>query len=313
MNTKTIAVIAIAVIAVAGIGAVLLMNHENNDGQDTITVTMSWEKDIVEQIVGDNYEVVSMMGSNVSPHESYSTPSNISDLYSSKLYFKIGSGVEWETAFLDAVSKDIPSSVTIVNIASSIEYTPLPNTHHHHHDGEEEEEHEEHEEEAYDPHIWTSPEILKKIAVLVKEEVSKIDAANASEYADNLSRYIEKVDAVDSKMEEVAELAGTGHVHVMVWHPAWQYLLEQYAEGFGADFHQESVESDGEVSPAEAAAIVKEEGCKAIYVSTTDEGYEGRAALEEAGITVHVVNPTATDMLDSIMEFLGYLESDLEG
>jgi len=312
MNTKTIAVIAIAVIAVAGIGAVLLMNQENNDGQDTITVTMSWEKDIVEEIVGDNYEVVSMMGSNVSPHESYSTPSNIADLYSSKLFFKIGSGVEWETAFLDAVSKDIPSSVTIVDIASSIEYTPLANTHHHHHDGDEDED-EEHEEEAYDPHIWTSPEILKKIAVLIADEVSKIDAANASEYADNLSEYIERVDAVDSKMEEVAELAGTEHVHVMVWHPAWQYLIVQYAESFGADLHQVSVESDGEVSPAEAAAIVLAEGSKSIYVSTIDEGYAGRAALEEAGITVHVVNPTATDMLDSVMEFLGYLEEDLKG
>lgn len=309
MNSKLIAVIAVAIIVVAGIAAVLVLNNDSSDKRDTITVTMSWEKDVVEDIVGDNYRVVSMMGANVSPHEAYTTPSNISDLYSSKLYFRIGSGVEWETAFFDAVSKDIPSTVRIVDIASSIEYTPLPNSHHHHHEGEEDH---DHEGSAYDAHIWTSPDILRNIAALVKDKVSEIDAAHASEYSKNLESFNAKADDVDKRMKAVADLAGSGHTHVMVWHPAWQYHLEQYAERFGADFHQESVEEDGEVTPAEAAAIVKEEGCSSIFVSTTDEGYEGRVALEEAGIAVHVVNPTATDMLASVTEFLGYLESDLK-
>ncbi len=312
MNAKMIALAAVLIVAVAG-AALVLAPHENDD-KDTITVTMSWQKDIVESIAGDDYEVISMIGSNVSPHEAYSTPSNVSDLYKSKIYFEIGSGVEWETAFLESVMEDIPDSVRIVNIASSIEYTPLPNTHHHHHDGEEEgEEHEEHEESAYDAHIWTSPDILRSIAKLVANEMSALDPENADRYADNYSDYCKRVDAVDERMQAVADLVGDAHTHVIVWHPAWQYLLEQYAEGFGADLHQESVEEDGEVTPAEAAEIVKEEGCKSIYVSTTDEGYEGRTALEEAGIIVHVVQPTADDMLVAISDFLGFLESDLKG
>lgn len=312
MNSTSIIAVAVAIIAVAGIGAVFLMNGDSDDKRDTITVTMSWQKDIVEDIVGDRYMVASMMGSNVSPHEDYSTPSNISDLYKSKLYFKIGSGVEWETAFFDAVQKDIPSSVTVVDIAKSIEYTPLPNTHHHHHDDEEHDHEEEHEKSAYDPHIWTSPEILRDIASLIAKKISELDPTNASEYAKNLKAYDERIDAVDAKMREIAAIVGDEHTHVMVWHPAWQYLLEQYAEGFGADFHQESVEEDGEVSPAEAARIVIEEGCDSIFVSTTDEGYEGRKALEEAGITVHVVNPTADDMIKAVAEFLDFLKSDLQ-
>ncbi len=315
MKTSVLAVIIIAAIAVIGIGAALVLsNSSNDDGKDTITVTMSWEKEVVESIVGDDYNVVSMMGSNVSPHEAYSTPSNVSDLYKSKIYFKIGTGVEWETAFFDAVSANIPSSVKIVSIGDSIEYVALPNTHHHHHEGEEEEaEAEEEEESATDAHVWTSPDILRKVAKLVYDEVSALNPEKTTTYDKNLELFYAKADKVDEKMAAVATAAGTGHVHVMVWHPAWQYLLVQYAERFGADFHMESVEADGEVTPAEAAEIVKDEGCKAIYVSTTDEGYEGRAALEEAGITVHVVNPTADDMLSSVTDFLKYLESDLAG
>ena len=311
MKTSVLAVIIIAVIAVIGIGAAVALSGSNDDSKDTITVTMSWEKEVVESIVGNDYNVVSMMGSNVSPHEAYSTPSNVSDLYKSKIYFKIGTGVEWETAFFDAVSANLPSSVKIVSIGDSIEYVALLNTHHHHHEGDEEAE--EEEESATDAHIWTSPDILRKIANLVRDEVSALNPEKATTYDRNLELYYAKADKVDEKMAAVATAAGTGHTHVMVWHPAWQYLLVQYAERFGADFHIESVEADGEVTPAEAAEIVRDEGCKAIYVSTTDEGYEGRAALEEAGITVHVVNPTADDMLSSVTDFLKYLESDLAG
>ncbi len=308
MNATAVSALVVAIIAVAGVGAVVLLNNDGGDDRDTITVTMSWQKEIVEDIVGDNYRVVSMMGSNVSPHEAYSTPSNVSDLYTSKIYFKIGTGVEWETAFIDAVAGDIPSSVKVVDIATEIEYTPLPNTHHHHHEGGEEEE--EEEESAYDAHVWTSPEILKKIAKVVCDKVSAMDPDNASEYEENLAFYDAKADAVGVKMTELAGIIGSGHTHVIVWHPAWQYLLNQYAASFGMDLHQESVEEDGEVTPAEAVAIIKGEGCSYIFVSTTDEGYEGRAALEEAGITVYVVNPTADDMLEAISEFIGYLESE---
>ena len=284
MKSATIALIAAAAVIAAGAGAAfVLLENDSDEKKDTVAVTMSWEKDIAGEIVGDRYEVVSMMGSNVSPHEAYSTPSNISDLYKSEIYFKIGTGVEWETAFFDAVSKDIPSSVKIVSIADGIEYTALPNGHHHHG------------------------------AEFMAAEISKLDPDNASDYSENLGKYLAKVDAVDAEMESLAKVAGSGHVHVMVWHPAWKYLLEQYAERFGTDFHMISVEEDGEVTPAEAAAIVKDEGCSAIYVSVTDEGYEGRQALEDAGITVHVVNPTADDMLSSVSEFLSYLRGDLGG
>ncbi len=311
MNATVISAIFVAVLAVAGTGAVLVINgNANSDDRETITVTMSWEKDIVEDIVGNDYKVVSMMGSNVSPHEAYSTPSNVSDLYNSVMYFKIGSGVEWETAFFDAVSSQIPSKVTVVDIASSITYTALPNIHHHHHDDEDADEDEE-EESATDAHIWTSPAILKSIAQLVCDKVSALNPDHASAYAANLATYNSKAAAVDTLMTEIATKLGSTHAHVMVWHPAWQYLVNQYANSFGTDLHMLSVEADGEVTPAQAADIVKDEGCSAIYVSTTDEGYEGKTALEEAGITVHVVNPTADDMLASITQFLGFLKEDI--
>lgn len=318
MRTSVLATIAVVVIIAAGACVVLAVgDSDKEDGIETITVTMSWEKDIVERIVGDDYRVVSMMGPNVNPHEAYSTPSNISDLYNSVLYFKIGTGVEWETAFFDAVQKDIPSSVKIADISKNITYTALPNVDHHdHHDhenGEKESDHGiESEESVTDAHIWTSPDILRQIAAYIKKETSALNPDGAENYKANLVRFNKDVDDIDAKMTEIASVAGTGHKHVMVWHPAWQYLLHQYADRFGVDLHMISVEANGEVTPSQAVSMIIEEGCKSIFVSTTDEGYEGRSTLEEAGIEVHVVSPTSSDMLESISEFLDFLEEDFK-
>ena len=128
----------------------------------------------------------------------------------------------------------------------------------------------------------------------------------------NLEKFNKDVDSIDKKMTEVASVAGTGHKHVMVWHPAWQYLLQQYADRFGIDIHMVSVEANGEVTPSQAVSMIKDEGCKSIFVSTTDEGYEGRSTLEDAGIEVHVVSPTSDDMLESISELLDFLEEDFK-
>ena len=314
MNNSLVAALAALVIIVAAIGGALVLTHDSDkddEDRDKITVTMAWEKDIVEKITGDDFEVVSMMGANVNPHEAYSTPSNVSDMYQSKLYFKIGTGVEWETAFFDAVTENVPSSVKIVDISKNIEYEALPNQEHHHHSADEHSEHDyEHEESATDPHTRTSPEYLRKIASLITNEVSSINPDRSDVYRNNLDAYNKSVDKVDDRMKSVASVIGNGHAHVMVWHPAWQYLIQQYASKFGTDMHMISVEADGEVTPSEAVSIIKEEKCSSIFVSTTDEGYEGRASLEDAGITVHVVSPTAEDMLESITEFLNYLESD---
>lgn len=306
MKTIYVLVAVVAIVAVIGIASVaVMMDDDSDDGRDTITVSMAWEKDIVEDIVGDNYKVVTMMGANVSPHEAYSVPSNILDLYTSVLFFKIGTGVEWETAFFDDVQKDIPSSVKIVDISKSIIYDALPSVGHDH-------EHTESyigEGETSDPHIWTSPAILKKIAKLITDTVSEMDPENAAEYQANYEEYSEDVGEIDSEMDELAALLAD-HTHVGVWHPAWQYFLSQYASEHGADIHMIAIESEGEKTAAEAISILFDEGIDTIYVSITDEGYENRSALEESNINVCVVNPTAEDMLEELSKFIELLKQD---
>lgn len=293
MKTISIVAIVIAIVLVAGAAAVVVMhNNSNDDDRQTITVTMAWEEDIVKEIAGDEYNVVSMMPSNVSPHTTYSQPSTVVELYSSAVYFMVGSGIEWETAFMDDVISQIPDSVEIVKLADEIEYTPLYSV-------------ETSESGEYDVHIWTSPDNLAKMAEAIMDKLIELNPDNASVYEANYEAYMDKVDAVNDKMTELAELVGDEEINILVWHPAWQYFIEQYGTEMGLNANMIGVESQGEVSIEDAVTLYKD--YDVIYVSVTDEGYEYRDVLEENGINVEVVNPTPDDMLESLSDFIDLL------
>jgi zinc transport system substrate-binding protein len=293
MKTISIVAIVIAIVLVVGAAAVVVMhNNSNDDDRQTIAVTMAWEEDIVEEIAGDEYNVVSMMPSNVSPHTTYSQPSTVVELYSSTVYFMVGSGIEWETAFMDDVISQIPDSVEIVKLADEIEYTHLYSV-------------ETSESGEYDVHIWTSPDNLAKMAEVIMDKLIELNPDNASVYEANYEAYMDKVDAVGDKMTELAELVGDEEINILVWHPAWQYFIEQYGAEMGLNANMVGVESQGEVSIEDAVTLYKD--YDVIYVSVTDEGYEYRDTLEENGINVEVVNPTPDDMLEAISDFIDLL------
>lgn len=307
MNNIIIAIIAASVLVIGGTAAAVVLAHQDEDDRPVIAVTMAWQKDMVESIAGDGYKVVSMMDANTSPHETYSTPKNVADLYKSSIYFTIGTEVEWEEAFMKDVESKIPDTVKIVKIGERTDYVPLTSTHHHHGEGDAVG---GHGEEETDAHIWTSPAIMRNIAKVVAAELSSYFENDGERFQKNLDAYGKRINAMD---ESVRALVGKVETpaHVMVWHPAWQYFLEQYCRDLGLELHMEAVEADGEVTTEDVIKMLKTEDAKAVYVSVTDEGYENMEALENAGIEVRVVNPTSEDILKSVEEFIGYLEKDL--
>ena len=309
MKGAYVLILVSALLVFGGTVTAVVLSEANSDGRPTIAVTMAWEQDMVGSIAGDGYNVVSMLQANTDPHESYSQPNNIAYLYTADVYFTIGSGVEWEEFFLDDVRSDIPSSVRMVDLAESIDYDPLPPAGHHHHDGDDD----DHDHES-DPHIWTSPSIVRKMAAAVTGVLKETYPDDAAVFDANLATYNGRIDAIDAQASGLATALsdhGISDMNIIVWHPAWQYLLEQYAASFGMHLEMVAVEANGEVEPSAAVSMIQDEGCDTVYVSVTDEGYENRSIIEEQGIAVRVVNPTPEDILASVSDFLSYILEDI--
>ena len=75
-------------------------------------------------------------------------------------------------------------------------------------EGMEDEEHEEeesdlaHEEAEYDEHVWLSVRNAKTCCKGIADALKKADSANAADYDANLSAYLDKLDKLDSDIEQ---------------------------------------------------------------------------------------------------------------
>ena len=219
MKGNTVTLVALAVvISLLGSASVMVLTGDEDDVAYIYT-TMSWQQEMVQEIVGDTYEVKSFLKPNSDPHSSTLSPGMI---VSGKAvaYFAIGSHVEWEENNLDTIKKqnDIPVFECCKELIEKGGMDELLHggCHNHEHD------HGGHDH-AYDPHVWTSPERLKQIAEYVMERMTELDSNNKDVFEAGCNNYVGKVEAL--KVLEAELLSTKATNEIIVWHPSWAYLL----------------------------------------------------------------------------------------
>jgi zinc transport system substrate-binding protein len=218
VRTNSITLVAlVAIISLAG-SVVVIGATQDNDDRPCIYTTMSWQQEMVEEIVGDSYIVKSFLLPNSDPHSTALTPGSIASS-NTVVYFAIGSGVEWELENLSVIKEelDIPTYECCEDLIGwGIDLLP-GECHHHGHD------HSDHEHGSYDPHVWTSPERLKLIAEYVRDVMMELDPDNAEIFAEGCEGYTKKTDILANLASSVFENKAAGEI--VVWHSSWAYLL----------------------------------------------------------------------------------------
>jgi zinc transport system substrate-binding protein len=215
-KNAAIAISLVAILAVAGVAAVIVLTNDSDDKKYVYT-TMSWQQEMVQEIVGDEYTVVSFLEANTSPHATEITPGIIASR-NTVAYFAVGSGVEWEETNLEII-RDQQGITTFECCEELIELgvmDPLL-------EGEEHEGSEEGHDHATDPHVWASPERLALIAEYVKDMMTELEPDNAAVFEAGCASYRAKVDVLIGLEQEY--LTGKATTEIIVWHPSWAYLL----------------------------------------------------------------------------------------
>ena len=136
-------------------------------GERVLTVTIEPQRFFLEQIVGENFAVNTLVPPGGSPETYAPPPSVMVDLGKSERYFQVG-GLGFEDAWSQRL-EEINPDVTVVNCSEGID---LLEGHGHHH-GNKEENSSLHE--GLDPHVWTSPRAMKSFTRHMVEEVVAVD------------------------------------------------------------------------------------------------------------------------------------------
>ena len=259
-----------------------------------VVVSILPEQTFVKAIGGDKVNVALMVLPGNSPHTYEPKPSQMKEIAKASLYFAIG--VEFEKVWLPKF-RTLNSSMKVVDLSSGIEKREIVAHHHYEHNEHHRDVHKA--DESKDPHIWTDPKNVRKIAQNIFEALSKSDPKNSDYYKKNLESFLSKVDATDKEIRTLLADTPKG-TKFMVFHPSWGYFAHAYG------LEQLAVEISGKSpKPKEMIMLIKEaraEKVKAIFTQPEFSDAMAKVMAKELQIEVIKVSPLAADWSANLLK-----------
>ncbi len=258
----------------------------------TVGVSIAPQAWLVDQVGGPYVKPLVLLPPGASPATYEPGPRQLADLGAARLYLAVG--VPYERAFLPRLRASQPQ-LTIAPMQAGIKLRRLEG---HHHEGEAG--HKEplpgHGAGAPDPHVWLGPQQMQIMAVNTAQALGMIDHQHASIYQENLKKVLAELDSLNAELARtLAPLKGRT---VLVYHPAYGYLLEAYG------LKQEAVELEGkDPGPRRLARLIDEakaDGVKVIFVQPQFNPASAATVAKAIGGVVVSLDPLAYDYLNNL-------------
>ena len=262
--------------------------------QTTLWVTIAPLRSLVQAITGDDFTVEVLVPPSASPETFEPTPRQFGTLTRSPLIFGTGL-IDFERQLLERLERP----ERIVNLSEGIDLIAGSCSHAHAgHDDAECTECAEHANQAHgvDPHIWTSPRELQRMAANAYRAIH-------TQWPDSV-RYTANYEALRNRIAEVdslvsSRLSGMERRWFLIYHPALTY----YARAYG--LRQVAIEDDGkEPSAKRLAALIdsaRHDGVRTVFYQAQFPASSVEViAADIAGKAVRI-DPLAEQVLDNIL------------
>ena len=233
----TISKLARYVVLMVTAGTLFSCSSAKNDNANKITVSIEPLRYLTEQIVGDRFEVVTMVPKGSSPETYEPTARQMADLSESILYIKVGE-LGFERTWMPRLTSNAPH-ITVVNSSEGITS----------HIGD-------------DPHSWMSARNAIIMAHNIYEAMKRIDVKDSVFFRQRLDSLCSIIHATDKYIRQT-----TAQAHCksfIIYHPALTYFASDYG------LEQLALEEHGrEPSAAELEQIIstaRAKGVKTMFV-----------------------------------------------
>jgi zinc/manganese transport system substrate-binding protein len=261
----------------------------------TIVVTTNILGDVVENIVGDTAEVVTIMPVGADPHDFQASAQEVDAMMNADAL--IVNGAAFEEGLIDVIENAEAGGVPTFEAISAVETLEFGEGGHDHegddhdHDGEsKDEDHDgddhDHEHSGADPHFFTDPmrmaAAVAGIAAFIEAEVDIADPAalNAAAQA-----YGAEIAAVDAEVAAMTETIPVERRVLVTNHEVFGYFADRFGfEVVGAVIPGGSTTdsaSAGEL--AELAELIRSEGVPAIFADTSSSDELAQTLAGEVG------------------------------
>ena len=264
-----------------------------------VFVSIAPQKYIVDKIGGPLVAVSVMVGPGASPHSYEPRPSQMTALSNARAYFSIG--LEFESAWLPKFS-NLHRGMVIVPMDSGVAKRPIDffkekpakgmdgSWRHAQHSG-------------LDPHIWLSPQLVRKQAKTVCDALCKLDPVHDSAYRANDDAFASEITTVQKSIRAIlySDDPSKKRKSFMVFHPSWAY----FAGEFG--LRQLAIEIEGREPSAKQLQMIidtaRYNGIRTIFVQPQFSQRSAQIIARQLNIRVAIANDLAYDWGDNLIAF----------
>lgn len=249
-----------------------------------VVVTVLPEAEFAEKVGGEHVKVSVMVPYGNNPHIYEPAPSQLRGLADAQLYFKLGSGIEFELTWMSKIAS-INKNLTIVNISEGIDLMA-----------------------DKDPHIWLSPRNAIIMVENIRDALIVEDFQNKEAYRKNAALYIKELESLDAEIKE--KLTGKKNRVFMVFHPSLAYFARDY------NLKEIAIESEGkEPTIADLKGIIDEarsSGARIILASPQFSQKSAEVVAEEINGKVVSVDPLSKNYIENMRHIADILKEGTE-
>jgi len=274
MKTKLIIIITILVLLFTGCSNNTTVT-ENKNQETVIATTFFPLYEITKEITGNDFKIVSVIPTDVEPHEYELSIKEIKNFEKADLFVTLGVG------FVNVENKLISSrnNINIIDSAKGLSFIDIQNENNNFFN----------DETGVDPHIWVSPKNMKKIATNIYNGLVSRYPNNKDEFEYNYNQLIANLNLLDEDYSQ--ELSNCSKNVILATHDAYYYLGRDY--GFQV-YSISGIEPESEPNPQQIAKIVKiakENNIKYVFYEDFVSPQVAKTIASEVGAEVLILNP----------------------
>jgi zinc transport system substrate-binding protein len=226
---------------------------------------------LATRIAGDHQTVTTLIPADAEPHDYELKPSDTATIQRARLVVFHGLGLE-------PFGDNLASIAAEAGVAVQRATEGMPAVERDVGDGS-----------GIDPHTWLDPFRTQLEARNIADALARVDAANATDYEQNLVRLQQDLATLDR--EYAQGLASCDHRKIITTHVAFGYMADRY------NFSQIAIsglEPDAEPSAAkvrEIADLARRENITVIFFETLVSPRVAQVIADEVGGTTQVLDP----------------------
>ncbi len=251
---------------------------EKSIDERVISVTIEPQRYFAELIGGDKFTIHTVVPNGQSPETYDPTPRQMIQIGKSNAYFQIGH-IGFEQAWMNNIRENNPK-MQVFDLSKGFKFIEM-----------EGEEHEGHHHEGFDPHIWSSIEGARQIAINTTLAFCKLDQENITFYQQNLEKVMAKIDSTEQIILNL--ISPLQHRTFIIYHPALTYFAEEF------NLKQLSIEMDGkEPSPALLKELIQtalNNNAHVVFIQKEFDKKNAELIAKEAECRLVTINPLAYD------------------